>query len=516
MGQAQVKRLKGRDLGKTSVNENHMRNVISDQLQLGETNISAIVLDPKSRDDIPHLLRGLQYIYMNRELRTAVFSILKEMLPPRVKSEGLASPNRGRPGMAQWNILVLGVLRLGLNADYDRIHELANQHMVIRQMLGHSDWADASRYELQTIKDNLRLFTPDILDRINQEVVRAGHRLLNVSAAVGLNARCDSFVVETEVHFPTDTNLLFDAIRKTIQICAFGCMQQGWSEWRQVGHITRKLKMAYRHIQKLKHSTSKDEDKRQAKQKEIELAHEVYLEHAETYLARAHDTHAKLAALGTCGAVCDEIAVYMGHARRQIDQIRRRVLKGERIPHGEKVFSIFQPHTEWISKGKAGVPVELGLRVCVIEDQYRFVLHHQVMEKVTDDQVAVPMVQQAKKRFGTLKSASFDKGFHSPANQIDLKEHLEQVVLPRKGRPSAAEKERMCDPEFRRLRHKHSAVESAINALEVHGLDICPDHGIDGFKRYVGLAVLARNIQRLGVIIREQEARRRGPYKKAA
>ncbi len=158
----------------------------------------------------------------------------------------------------------------------------------------------------------LRLFTPDILDRINQEVVRTGHRLLNVSAAVGLNARCDSFVVKTEVHFPTVTNLLFDAIRKTIPICAFGCMQQGWSEWRQVGHITRKLKMAYRHIQKLKHSTSKDEDKRQAKQKEIGLAHKVYL-------ARVHDTDAKLAALGTCGAVCDEIAVYIGHARRQIE-----------------------------------------------------------------------------------------------------------------------------------------------------------------------------------------------------
>ena len=73
------------------------------------------------------------------------------------------------------------------------------------------------------------------------------------------------------------------------------------------------------------------------------------------------------------------------------------------------------------------------------------------------------------------------------------------------------------DPEFVRLRQQHSAVESAINALEVHGLDRCLDHGLDGFRRYVALAVVARNIQRLGAILRQQEAqRRRGPYKKAA
>lgn len=58
---------------------------------------------------------------------------------------------------------------------------------------------------------------------------------------------------------------------------------------------------------------------------------------------------------------------------RQIDQIRRRVLEGESIPHEDKVFSMFQAHTEWISQGKVGVPVALGVKVCVIEDQHRFI-----------------------------------------------------------------------------------------------------------------------------------------------
>jgi len=110
-----------------------------------------------------------------------------------------------------------------------------------------------------------------------------------------------------------------------------------------------------------------------------------------------------------------------------------------------------------------------------------------------------------------------DKGFHSQDNQTKLKALAEIVVLPKKGKLSAVERARESDPEFVRLRHQHSAVESAINALEQHGLDVCPDHGIVGFKRYVALAVVARNVQRLGALLRQQEADRiRGPYKKAA
>ena len=152
-------------------------------MQLGEEKISAIHLDPKSRDDIPHILRGLQYVYVTPDLRERVFTIMAEVIPEGV--DGKASQDTGRPGMDQWKILVLGVLRQGLNADYDRIHELANQHSTLRQMLGHSDWGDDTRYQLQTIKDNLRLFTPEILDRINQEVVNAGHALVKKARKKG-------------------------------------------------------------------------------------------------------------------------------------------------------------------------------------------------------------------------------------------------------------------------------------------------------------------------------------------
>ncbi|MDZ7752699.1 MAG: ISNCY family transposase [Gammaproteobacteria bacterium] len=500
-----------------------MRKVIEPQMQIGEQDIGAIWLDPKSRDDIPQLLRGLQHIYTTPALRERVFAILEEVRPVR-DSEAenvLVAPNAGRPGMSQWKILVLGVLRLGLSADYDRVRELANEHNTIRQFLGHGDWTDTYLYPMQTLRDNLRLFTPELLDRINQEVVRAGHKALKKTLEEGLVGRCDSFVVETDVHFPTDINLLLDAIRKVIDLSTELAELHALPGWRQHAHHQRQFKRQYRIVQRLKHSTSKDEDKRQAKLQDIAEAHGTYLELAEDHLTRAEQIRQKVpASCALSEGLLRELDEFMTHANRQIDQIRRRVLQGERIPHNEKVFSLFEPHTEWISKGKAGVPVELGLRVCVMEDSDRFILHHQVMQMCTDDQVAVPMVEETKERFAPLRAVSMDKGFHSPANQAALAERLERVVLPKKGRLSQADKVRESDEEFLRLRHRHSAVESAINALEVHGLDKCPDHGIEGFKRYVALAVLARNIHRLGALLRQQEQererRRRGPYRKAA
>jgi IS5 family transposase len=486
-----------------------MRQVINPQLQLGEQDISAIELDFKSRDDIPRILAGLQYIYVTPALREEVFAILAEVLPEGADGEGQVSADTGRPGMAQWKILVLGTLRVGLDADYDRILELANEHATIRQMLGHGDWADETRYSLQTLKENLRLFTPEILDRINQIVVRAGHQLVKKSPEEGLNVRADSFVVETDVHYPTDLNLLLDAVRKAIETCAQLCRDEGLSDWRQSAFNIRQLKKLYRRLQSLKRSTSKDPDKRAARQVEIEQACRDYLALAEQFLARARDTRAMLHIGHDLPAVVlADLDKYIAYGELLINQIRRRILHGERIPHEEKIFSIFEPHTEWINKGKAGVPVELGLRVAICEDQHGFILHHQVMEKTTDDQIAIPLIQETCARFPEVTSASMDKGFHSPDNQKGLAQIVPLPVVPKKGKCTAAERERESDPEFIGLRRRHSAVESAINALEAHGLDICRDHGVDGFKRYVALAVVGRNLHRLGAILLAQEAER--------
>ena len=166
------------------------------------------------------------------------------------------------------------------------------------------------------------------------------------------------------------------------------------------------------------------------------------------------------------------------------------------------------------------MPVELGLKVCVVEDTQGYLLHHQVMEQQTDNQIAIDLIAQTQDRYPTLRVCSFDKGFHSPQNQIALAKMLDRVVLPKKGRCNKQEQERENSDAFKAARRTHSAVESGINALEVHGLDRCLDHGIDGFKRYVALAIVARNIQKLGADLqkktRAQEKRKRDRDKRAA
>ncbi len=148
-----------------------MRTATNSQLHLGEIDIADVFINPRSRDDIPQLLRGLQHLYTHVETREKIFQILENLTP-----EG-TSTDIGRPGMMWWEILVMGTLRLNLNCDYDRLQELVNQHKTIRQMLGFGFTDDDKTYSLQALKDNVGLFTPKILDQINQVVVDAGQKL---------------------------------------------------------------------------------------------------------------------------------------------------------------------------------------------------------------------------------------------------------------------------------------------------------------------------------------------------
>jgi hypothetical protein len=477
-------------------------------MSIGQSDIANIKIDVSSRDDIPVILLGLQHIFTTQPLRDAVFKILEEVAPTKIDDAvtKIVSINKGRPGMDQWSILVLGALRVGLNADYDRILELANQHNTLREMLGLSCFDSDKRYRLQTLKDNIKLFTPAIMERISAEVIRSGYQLLDLDIHAQIRGRCDSFVLKTNVHFPTDTSLLHDATRVLIRLCVKWSLQHALPEWRLHKYNLCKFKGLYRKLQKLKQSTSQNEDIKAAKALMIKQAYQDYIDLAGFYLERTKTSMLTLKNdFHIPEVLLTDLRTFSLHAERQIDQIRRRAIQGETIPHDEKVLSLFQPHTEWISKGKAGVPVELGLRVCIIEDSHGFILHSQVMQKTTDDKVAVPMVKATQAKFPSFNACSFDKGCHSPANQTDLKALIEQVVLPKKGKLSKADQEREYAPEFKQAKQQHSAVESAINALEVHGLDKCLDYGIDAFERYVGLAVLSRNIQKLGTIKRDME-----------
>ena len=283
------------------------------------------------------------------------------------------------------------------------------------------------------------------------------------------------------------------SLRTIARLCQ-GCQISDWRQWR---HNTRQVKKHYRKAQKLKHSTSKAPRKQTQKKQDIQQAHEAYIYLSAQLLNKIKQTLKKLPS-----AILEpehaNLSRWMAHGWHQINLIRRRVIEGEKIPHHEKVFSIFEEHSEWISKGKAGVPVELGLKVCVLESSMGFILHHQIMQHCSDSDIAIDIIKQGQFLYPSLSCCSFDKGFHSPKNQQELAKLLDEVVLLKKGRWSKADRVRETAKSFKKARRAHSAVESGINALEVHGLDRCPDRGLKRFKQYVSLAVVGRNLQKIG------------------
>jgi hypothetical protein len=201
-----------------------------------------------------------------------------------------------------------------------------------------------------------------------------------------------------------------------------------------------------------------------------------------------------------------ELSYYHEMLEKHIDLVNRRLLEGEKIPTSEKLYSIFERHTEWLSKGKSGKPVELGHNFLIATDQYHFIVYHKVVEGVKDVNLTIELADALINKFpNQINSLSLDKGFYSKANKEALSTKIPLLVMPKKGKRNKEEQERESDKAFKASRRQHSAVESAINALEVHGLDKCPDHGVDGFERYVALAVISRNIQKLGAEIRKQE-----------
>ncbi len=463
-----------------------MRHTIKPLRELGDIDIANINLDYKSRDDTPAILIGLQHLYTDQSLRERLFTLLEEGLVTN------ANHKLGRPGMDLWQILVMGVVMQGLGCDFDRLQDLVNHHSAVRQFLGHADIWDKTTYSHQTIVDNVTLLTPELLAAVGKLIVDSGHKVSKKKLGATLHGRCDSFVVETDVHYPTDVNLLWDAMRCLLREIGHEASASDLGGWRQWKHLRASVKQKFHAVRKTRRASVDDV--------------KAYLGQCDDLVARAEETLVALRAVGvTKDKVLVAIANYLRHAHRQIDQIGRRLLQGETIPTAEKVYSIFEEHTRWISKGKAGVPVELGVPVCVLEDDCGFILHHRIMWKGSDVDHAQPMVEETQFLFPSLRACSFDRGFHSPANRVRLDELLAENVLPRKGRWSKADRERESGSKFVAMRKKHPGIESKINGLEHHGLARVRAYGADGFERVVALSVVASNIHHLGRLLRRKK-----------
>lgn len=480
-----------------------MRKRFEEQISLGITPISEVKIRTKSRDEMPPILIALQTIFTTPELNEKIFTILEDKICNEKKETG-------RHGMNLWHILVLSVVRHGCGTNWDKLHYYSNNDLSMRQIMGvDNDFGNNYfEFEYQTILDNVSLLDAETINKINALVVDYGMRLFKKKEHETLELKTDSFVLETNVHFPTDLNLLWDSIRKTLGLLGSELVDnRDIAGWRKLSSMLRKTKSIYRACSQAVFKGKNE----QTKEKMVKL----YLKHSRDLMSRVN--------IFLATNPNEDIQKYNAYILKFSNQIERRLLKGELIPSQEKVYSIFEEHTEWISKGKRSP--ELGNAVLITTNQHQLIVDCKIMYKEKDASQVAPLLARIKTNYpnATIYSHSFDKGFYSNANYNQgVEAQIENVIMPKKGKPNKKEYAREHTEEFIRLRKKHSAVESNINMLEHHGLNRCPDRGIANLEKYVSLSVLAYNLHHIGneLVRRERERERialkRRVYRQAA
>jgi hypothetical protein len=472
-----------------------MRHPFQTQPDLQITPIEKIRLPLKSRDELPPLLAGLQWVWRHPTLKAEIFALLEAKILAGKKATG-------RPGMDLWQILVLGVVRLGLDADWDRMEHIANYDLLVRQMLGlpATPWDDESkRFGHQTLRDNVALLDDELLQQINARIAAAGREVFAKKGGAPLAAlevKVDTYVLETDVHFPTDLNLLWDAGRKCVDLIVkyrdrFGYALPGWRKakaWR------RQFKACERIASQIVYRGGPNKEAR------LKRAVRDYLAVGRALSAKVRESLSSLCDQPVELAHWEALEYFQRMLAKHLDLVQRRLLQEETIPAHEKVFSLFEPHTEWIQKGKLRPNVELGHRLLIATDQHPLIQDYDVAAGVADVDRSVPVADRLLGRYGagSVASLSFDKGFTREEDRELLSLYVPTVVMPKRGKKTAAETERESAKRFVALRHQHSAVESEIHSLEHHGLNRCLDVGLAGYLRYVGYGVMSYNLHQIG------------------
>ena len=458
--------------------------------------VADVRLNTSCRDEIIPILRALQHIYGQPELRDELLEVVAQDV------NGTSSADLGRPGMTYWSILVLGAVRLGCNFDYDRLQNLAEEHRSLRHIMGIGGWCDDQSFDWRCLQDNICLLSPDTIEQINHLIVAEGHRLVPEAAET---VRGDSFVPATNVHYPTDSSLIGDGLRTIVPLAVRLANLLGLGGWRQRRHLLRTVKKQLRTINKTAKGKGRDFLQR------LQDGYRILLDLADRIIARALElldprllNIIPSAAGDRVNELKAKLTDYLNMTIHVCDLARRRVLGGERIENSEKLFSLFEPQTQLIIRGKVPQPLEFGHRVLVVEDAAGFVCHYAILPRGAEDsEVLVGEMKQVQQRLdGRIRSASFDRGFHSPENQRELAKLVAQPCLPKTGHVQAQRQEQEATVEFRQARRRHPGIESAIGALQSgNGLDRCRDKTFGGYCRYIGLGILGRNLQVLGKLL---------------
>ena len=467
-----------------------MRKRFEQQYSLDVLRIEDTEVNLKSRDAFAKLILALKKIYTNSKYNSQLFSILESEIMKNKKKTG-------RSGMNLWQIFVLAQTRLTLNINYDRLHDLVNNHHTLRQILGIEKSLEQKRIkiEYQNIVDNVKLLSDETLKQINEIIVEMGHDVFKKKETEALRLKTDSFVVLSNVHFPTDYNLLWDSARKSIDNVRKAIKKHDIKGWRKIDNWHKELKRMMREVAQ---SSKKSEENK------IKIVKK-YLQKARLLSKKLHNTLTLLPINDIkILAIYFSLKYYIEMLDKHIDLLERRVIKGEKIPHQEKLFSIFETYTEWKNKGKQNPAVELGKNLQVTTDQYHLIIDFEIMENSTDSEAVISIADRVLQKY-FVNGWSFDKGYFSKFNKELLSLFIKNLVMPKKGKLNKKEYEEEHEVEFKKTRNKHSAIESNINELGFRGLDKCPDRGYSHYKNYVALGICSYNLHRIGAELLRQD-----------
>lgn len=472
-----------------------MRKAYSNQLRLDTVAIAKVELNLQCRDRIVPVLKALQHIYSNAELTDKILSLIAADVNQDSRTD------TGRKGMDYWHICVLIAVRLGCDYTYDELQDLAENHLNLRAVMGLGS-LDETGFHHKTLRNTFCLLRPETIEQISQLIVKAGHQLHPDAIE---KARADSFVMETNIHYPTESSLLLDGLLKIISMCVLLALEHGISGWRQHTHLMKKVKRLNRQINRI--ATKKGPNYKSR----IKPLYRELLQKTALVTQRARELcllTGEQAPQETDLFGLNTLQAFIVRTERVADTATRRVIRGESVPNSDKLFSIFEPHTQLYKRGKAGQPLQFGRQVLVFEDAVGFIVRGVLMDRdESDKDVAVRETQKLQETYNNkVRRLSLDRGFHSPENQSKLSELVENLCLPKPGAKQSVVQQSEADEEFLAAQQNHPGVESAIGALQSgNAMKRCRDRSEVGFERYMHLAHLGRNLQTLGRLLIAQE-----------
>jgi IS5 family transposase len=415
---------------------------------------------------------------------------------------GLKKPGTGRNGISpEQTLRSLALMRLE-NWDYRQLRERINDGITLRHFTQfHS--LDVPQHD--AFNRAINRLTPETMQAINQVVIQAAVQL---GLEDGKTLRVDTTVVETNIHYPTDATLLWDAVRTLTRLVGelHEQLPQG------VKGFTNRSKSARRRMQEIERMTASQRQQQQTpKYRELlSISGQVV---AQARRVAGNALRVKKVDIVTAAVIqqlCKEISHYSELADRVIDQARRRVLEGEQVPAEEKVYSIFEPHTDVIKRGKKLKPVEFGHKVFLAESAQGLITDYQVLTGNPSDMDHVQAsLERHQKTFGCAPDVyAGDRGFYSEENlEACQKAGVGQECIPQRGGQKSAERAAIeRSAAFKKGQRFRVGIEGRISVLfRGRGMKRCMAEGRERFEVLVGAAVLANNLMKIAELMREQK-----------